>query len=176
MPETPFITSEWHATLASFVGAKNPDAVASRLVDLICDTVTNSGTSLLAFHKDAAPEVLAHSLPPARRRHFLDRYLAGPYLLDPLYQMALSAEKPSMCRFRDAQPDRFRSSEYYRQYVERTHLVDEMDFLMDVSKTTTLVIVVGRVEKRFSKAELSRLHLIEPVVLAGMRRAWDRMF
>ena len=173
MADSPFITAEWHATLAGVVDASDPDTIAARLVDLICATVVNSGTSLLAFHKDASPEVLAHSLAPARRRHFLDRYLAGPYLLDPLYQMALSAEKPSMCRFRDAQPDRFRSSEYYRQYIERTHLVDEMDFLQDVSSTTTLVIVVGRVEKRFSKAELSRLHLIEPVVLAGMRRAWE---
>lgn len=173
MAESTFTSTEWHATLAGVVDASDPDTVASRLVDLICATVSNSGTSLLAFHQDASPEVLAHSLAPARRRHFLDRYLAGPYLLDPLYQMALSAEKPSMCRFRDAQPDRFRSSEYYRQYIERTHLVDEMDFLQDVSPTTTLVIVVGRVEKRFSKAELNRLQLIEPVVLAGMRRAWE---
>ncbi len=172
MAESPFTTAQWHATLAGFVDAPDPDTIAARLVDLICTTVSNNGTSLLAFHQDAAPEVLAHSLAPARRRHFLDRYLAGPYLLDPLYQMALSSEKPSMCRFRDTQPDRFRSSEYYRQYVERTHLVDEMDFLQDVGPTTTLVIVVGRVEKRFSKAELARLHTIEPVVLAGMRRAW----
>ena len=172
MADSTFTSAEWHASLAAVVDAGDPDTVAVRLVDLICATVSNSGTSLLAFHKDASPKVLAHSLAPARRRHFLDRYLAGPYLLDPLYQMALAPEKPSMCRFRDAQPDRFRSSEYYRQYVERTHLVDEMDFLQDVSPTTTLVIVVGRVEKRFSKTELSRLHLIEPVVLAGMRRAW----
>lgn len=173
MVGSPFTSTKWHSSLAEVVDASDPDTVSARLVDLICATVSNSGTSLLAFHQDASPEVLAHSLAPARRRHFLDRYLAGPYLLDPLYQMALSAKKPSMCRFRDAQPDRFRSSEYYRQYVERTHLVDEMDFLQDVSPTTTLVIVVGRVEKRFSKTELNRLYLIEPVVLAGMRRAWE---
>ena len=167
-----FDSDEWHALLASLVAAEGSGDTAERLVALICGTVSNNGTSLLAFHRDAAPEVLAHSLVPARRRHFLDRYLAGPYLLDPLYQMALSTDKPSMCRFREAQPDRFRSSEYYRQYVERTHLVDEMDFLLDVTSTSTLVVVVGRTEKRFTRVELARLARIERLVMAAMQAAW----
>lgn len=167
-----FDAPEWHAGVAALVAASDSKAIAEQLVGLVSLTVPNDGTSLLAFHKDASPDVLAHSLPPATRRHFLDRYLAGPYLLDPLYQMALSDDKPTMCRFRDTQPDRFRSSEYYRQYVERTHLVDEMDFLMEVSPTTTLVMVVGRTSNRFSRAERKRLRTIEPVVLAAMQRTW----
>ncbi len=78
-----------------------------------------------------------------------------------------------MCRFRDTQPDRFYSSEYYRQYVERTHLVDEMDFLLGVSLTSALVLVCGRTEKRFTRAELNRLGLVEPVVRSAMQRVWD---
>ena len=169
-----FETPEWHAKLAALVAATESRAIAEQLVSLICETVTNDGTSLLAFHKDAAPEVLAHSLAPAERRHFLDRYLAGPYLLDPLYQLAISDSKPSVCRFRDTHPDRFRSSEYYRQYVERTHLVDEMDFLRDMSPMSTLVIVVGRTRNRLTRAERNRLQMIEPVVAAAMQRVWDQ--
>lgn len=153
--------------------AADSQSVAEGLVSLVCSTVSNNGTSLLAFHSDAPPEVLYHSLAPNRARHYLDRYLAGPYLLDPLYQMALRDDKPSMCRFRDAQPDRFHSSEYYRQYIERTHLVDEMDFLLGTTATSALVLVCGRTEKRFSRTELNRLQLIEPIVLAAMQRAWD---
>jgi DNA-binding CsgD family transcriptional regulator len=167
-----FDTPEWHAAVATLVAASDGKSIAEALVSLICITVPNDGASLLAFHKDASPDVLAHSLPPATRRHFLDRYLAGPYLLDPLYQMALSDDKPTMCRFRDTQPDHFRSSEYYRQYVERTHLVDEMDFLWEVSPTSTLVIVVGRTENRYTRLERNRLRIIEPIVLAAMQRAW----
>lgn len=167
-----FDLPEWHAEVAAVVEAGDSRSIAEQLVALICATVPNDGTSLLAFHQDASPEVLAHSLAPDSRRHFLDRYLAGPYLLDPLYQMALSDEKPTMCRFRDTQPDRFRSSEFYRQYVERTHLVDEIDFLQQVSPTSTLVIVVGRTENRFTRNERGRLRTIEPIVLAAMRRVW----
>jgi DNA-binding CsgD family transcriptional regulator len=158
--------------MANLVAASNSAAVAEHLVGLICKTVANNGTSLLAFHQDAPPDVVHHSLAPSRVRHYLDRYLAGPYLLDPLYQMALQINKPSMCRFRDAQPDRFHSSEYYRRYVERTHLVDEMDFLLRVSACSTLVIVCGRTEKRFTRQELERLGRIEPIVLAALERVW----
>ncbi len=171
--QTVFDTPEWHARVAALVAASDSKAIAEQLVALICATVSNNGTSILAFHKDASPEVLAHSLAPSRKRHYLDRYLAGPYLLDPLYQMALSDNKPTMCRFRDTHPDRFRSSEYYKKYVERTHLADEMDFLLPVSAASSLVIVCGRVEKRFTRAELNRLRNIEPIVLAAMGRVWD---
>ena len=169
-----FDSSEWHAQVGELLAATDSKAIAEELVSLICMTVVNDGTSLIAFHKDAAPQVLAHSLAPANRRHFLDRYLAGPYLLDPLYQMAISDSKPTMCRFRDTQPDRFRSSEYYRQYVERTHLVDEIDFLRDVSPMSALVIVVGRTRNRLTRAELQRLNTIEPIVAAAMQRVWDK--
>jgi DNA-binding CsgD family transcriptional regulator len=171
--QTVFDTPAWQEAVAGLVAASDSRAIAERLVALISITVSNDGASLLAFHKDASPEVLAHSLPPATRRHFLDRYLAGPYLLDPLYQMALSDDKPTMCRFRDTQPDRFRASQFYRQYVERTHLVDEMDFLWEVSSTSTLVIVAGRTKNRYSRSERNRLRVIEPIVLAAMQRVWD---
>jgi len=148
--------------------------MAARLIDAMSLVVTHNGTCLLAFHSDAPPEVLHHTLEPEGARHYLERYLAGPYLLDPLYELALRDDKPAMCRFRDTTPDRFHSSEYYRQYCERTHLTDEMDFLLDVNTGTTLALVIGRRAKRFAKTELGRLGLIEPFVLSAMQKIWER--
>jgi len=128
----------------------------------------------MAFYRDAPPDVLHHSMKAAVARHYVDRYLAGPYLLDPLYELALRNNQPTVCRFRDQAPDRFRSSEYYRQYIERTHLRDEMDFLLNVSADATLVLVIGRRQKMFSKAELERLTLIDEVVYAAMHNIWQR--
>jgi DNA-binding CsgD family transcriptional regulator len=162
------------AALARLVQSEDVDSAASALADAIGVAVQHEGTCLLAFHRDAPPEVFHHTLEPAGRRHYVDRYVAGPYLLDPLYLLALSDEKPGVCRFRDESPDRFRSSEYYRQYCERTHLTDEMDFLVDVSAHSALVLVVGRRTRRFTKAELERLKLVEPVVHAAMRNIWQR--
>ena len=149
-------------------------ALKSALVTALDVAVSNGGTCLIAFHRDAPPDVLHHSMQPAAAQHYLDRYLAGPYLLDPLFQLAVQTEQASVCRFRDATPDRFRSSEYYRQYYERTHLRDEMDFLLRVDKGSTLVLVVGRLKRRFSKIEVERLQLIEQVVYAAMRKIWQQ--
>lgn len=142
------------------------------MIEAIESVVDHEGTCLIAFHNDARPMVLHHTLEPAGRKHYLERYLAGPYLLDPLYQLAIKKKKPTLCRFRDELPDRFRSSEYYRQYCERTHLLDEMDYLAQVSPRTTVVLVIGRRDKMFSKAELQRLELIEPVVQSAIRKTW----
>lgn len=150
------------------------EAIADNLFAGIDQAVEHNGACIMAFHVDAPPEVLHHTLEPEREKHYLKRYIAGPYLLDPLYELALRRDKPGICRFRDASPDRFHSSEYYRQYCDRTHLADEMDFLVDVDERTALVLVIGRLEKMFKKSELSRLQLIEPTVRAAMRRIWQR--
>lgn len=171
---SPFDKAEWHAAVADVMLAPDGSTMAARLIDAISLVVAHNGTCLLAFHQDAPPEVLHHTLEPEGARHYLERYLAGPYLLDPLYELALRADKPAMCRFRDTTPDRFHSSEYYRQYCERTHLTDEMDFLVDVNDGSTLVLVIGRRARRFPKTELGRLGLIEPFVLSTMQKIWDR--
>ena len=155
------------------LAARGGAETAARLIDAIGQVVDQDGSCLLAFHADAPPEVLHHTLAPKLHKHYVDRYLAGPYLLDPLYELALRDDKPSICRFRDATPDRFHSSEYYRHYCERTHLKDEMDFLVDVGNGSTVVLVVGRFEHKFSKTELARLELIEPLVRAAMMRIWE---
>ena len=167
-----FESAQWHHAIAKIIDLDNDKAIANGLIAAIDAVVTHEGTCLIAFHKNARPEVLHHTLEPAGRKHYLERYLAGPYLLDPLYQLAIGPSKQGLCRFRDEWPDRFRSSEYYRQYCERTHLLDEMDYLVRISATTTVVLVVGRRSRMFNKAELNRLELIEPIVQASIGRIW----
>lgn len=164
----------WHQSLARLIVSRDCAQTADALTEAIGQAVKHEGTCLLAFHRLAPPEVVHHTLEPAGAKHYVDRYLAGPYLLDPLYQIAIQDEMPGICRFREAAPDRFRSSEYYRQYCERTHLTDEMDFLLRVDETSTLVLVVGRRERRFTKAEVARLQQIVAVVHASMRKIWEQ--
>lgn len=165
---------EWYGAVAALVGANNDHAMAAALGEVITASIQHDATCLLVFYRDAPPDVLHHTMSPDRARHYLDRYLAGPYLLDPLYQLALRKSKATMCRCRDETPDRFRSSEYYRQYYERTHLADEMDFILDVDTNATLVLVVGRWETRFSRADIACLAAIEPIVRAAMMRLWGQ--
>ncbi len=166
-------SSDWNTAVAAIISATDVQSAAGALIDAIGSIVDHEGTCLIAFHRDASPEVLHHTIEPAGAQHYIDRYLEGPYLLDPLYQLALRENKPTLCRFRDELPDRFRSSEYYRQYCDRTHLLDEMDFLSDVSEETTLALVVGRRKRRFRKSELTRLRRMEPVIRSAMGKIWS---
>lgn len=167
-----FESPEWYDAVADIIGSTEGKAVAAGLTSAVDAIVEDEGTCLIAFHKNARPDVLHHTLEPAGRKHYLERYLDGPYLLDPLYQLALRCRTPGLYRFRDELPDRFRSSEYYRQYCERTHLVDEMDYLTPVSGETTVVLVIGRRNGMFSKADLQRLEMIVPIVQASIQRIW----
>lgn len=167
-----FESAEWVQAVAAIIGSTEGKTVAGGLADALSAVVEHEGTALVAFHKAARPVVLHHTLEPAGRKHYLERYLDGPYLLDPLYQLALRSKKPMLYRFREELPDRFRSSEYYRHYCERTHLLDEMDYVRPVSRQTTVVLVVGRRNRMFSKAELHRLKLIEPMVQSSIARVW----
>jgi hypothetical protein len=106
-----FNSPRWHAAIADAISAEDETSLTIALMRAIGLVVDHEGTCLIAFHSDARPEVLHHELEPAGRKHYLDRYLAGPYLLDPLYQLATRKAKPSVCRFRDELPDRFRFSE-----------------------------------------------------------------
>jgi DNA-binding CsgD family transcriptional regulator len=171
---TRFDSPDWHDAIARLLRGGDAQTTCDALGAVIDLAVANDGTCLMAFHKGAPPDVLHHTMDSAVARHYVDRYLAGPYLLDPLYELALRNSRPSVCRFRDQAPDRFWSSEYYRQYCERTHLRDEMDFLVNVSDAVTLVLVIGRRQKMFSKAELDRLTLIAEVVYASLNNIWRR--
>ena len=163
----------WFPAIAELVGNRSAADSAGALATLVGHAVQHEGTCLLAFHAERAPEVLHHTLEPAGASHYLDRYLAGPYLLDPLFQLAQQTLKPGFCRYRDATPDRFRSSEYYRQYCEQTHLTDEIDYLVDVGGGTTVVLVVGRRTRRFSQAEVLRLKDLAETAHAAIRNVWD---
>ena len=169
-----FSTVEWHAAVAKIIAADSDQESASALIEAIDAAVSHEGTCLLAFHKDASPDVIHHTLEPAGRKHYVERYVAGPYLLDPLYQLAVQDKKPAVCRFRDQLPDRFRSSEYYRQYCEKTHLLDEMDFLTTVNDRTTVALVVGKRDRMFGRAELQRLELMAPTVQASIAQVWQQ--
>jgi len=168
-----FGSARLHDALAGIIAGSDYKAVADALITAIGQVVDHEGTCLLAIHRNAGPVVVHHTLEPAGQKHYLDRYLAGPYLLDPLYQLALQAKKPGLFRFREELPDRFRASEYYKQYCERTHLRDEMDFLLPVTKDTTLALVIGKRTRMLTKAEIGRLALTAPIIRASMQRIWQ---
>lgn len=158
--------------MAELIAGDDGDGIANSLVGALRSVVDVDAVCILAFPVDAEPKVLFHNLDAEGAQHYLDRYLAGPYFLDPLYQLAIRDSKPGVCRYRDEKPDRFHSSEYYRQYCERTHLKDEIDYLVPVDNDVTVAMVVAKLTKPFTAAEVQRMHQVEAIVHAAITNMW----
>ncbi len=160
----------WQRAVARLVAVEDREDLRGALAEAIGALVHDDGTCLLAYRPNARPEVLHHTLSKQAAAHYLDRYLSAAYLLDPLYELALTAEEPGMFRFRDRAPDRFNASAYYQEYRRRTHLVDEADAVMPMDGQLTLALVIGRRSSRFAPRELARLKGAAPVIHAAMSR------
>ena len=65
----------WNAAVAAIISATDDQSTADAMIDAIGSTVGHEGTCLIAFHQDAGPEVLHHTLEPAGEKHYLGRYL-----------------------------------------------------------------------------------------------------
>lgn len=165
---------KWELAVAGLIASGTFDQTCGALSDALEAVAANSQFALMEFGKNSSPAVVTHNLNAADEKHYLERYIAGPYLLDPLYELAMQDDKPSSCRFREAAPDRFRSSEYYRQYCDRTHLEDEVDFFLDVDEDATLVLVVAKLRGRFTRSEFALLTRSEPILHASLRKLWNQ--
>lgn len=165
-----FTAPAWQSAVAELVAAEDRDDLCQALAKAVGTVVHDDGTCLLAYRTRARPEVVHHTMSKRVAAHYVDRYLAGSYLLDPLYELALSAKRPGMFRFRDRSPDRFNVSAYYREYQQRTHLVDEADAVTPVGDGLTLALVIGRRKNRFRPRELARLKGVGPVIHAAIGR------
>lgn len=165
-----FTAPAWQGAVAQLIAAEGRESLCEALAKAVGTVVHDDGTCLVAYRSRARPEVVHHTMSKRVAAHYIDRYLAGPYLLDPLYELAVSAKQAGMFRFRDRSPDRFNVSAYYREYRLRTHLVDEADALTPVNEGLTLALVIGRRVSRFSPRELARLKGAGPVIHAAMGR------
>ena len=73
MPQS-FESATWMQAVADLVGASDAGAVAAGLTTVVEAVVEHEGTALLAFHKNARPDVLHHTLGPAARKHVVEPY------------------------------------------------------------------------------------------------------
>ncbi|MEL0260367.1 MAG: helix-turn-helix transcriptional regulator, partial [Halieaceae bacterium] len=80
----------------------------------------------LIRYPDTGPPVIEYTLPPKRRgKTTLDRYVKGPFLLDPFYRAAQVDERFGVFRLRDLAPSGFKESEYFRTWYHECGFQDE---------------------------------------------------
>ena len=148
------------------------DALGNRIRELIeADDVS------LIRYPDTGPPVIEYTLPPKRRgKTTLDRYVKGPFLLDPFYRAAQVDERFGVFRLRDLAPSGFKESEYFRTWYHECGFQDECGLLIELdSGSLNLALDMTGNSRRFSKRQVDRLETVFPAVEALVRRHWNTL-
>ena len=147
---------------------------AAALGNGIRELIEADDVSLIRY-PDAGPPVIEYTLPPKRRgKTALDRYVKGPFLLDPFYRAAQVEERFGVFRLQALAPIGFKDSEYFRTWYHECGFQDECGLLIELDRgSLNLALGMTGSSRRFSKRQVDRLETVFPAVEALVRRHWN---
>ena len=130
-------------------------------------------TALIRYQNGGAP-IIEYTLPPRRRgKTTLDRYVTGPFLLDPFYRAATVDEQFGVFQLNVLAPTGFKESEYYRTWYQDCGFQDECGLLIKLTDgVVNLAFGMTDGSRLFSKRQINLLEAIFPVVEALICRHW----
>ncbi len=132
--------------------------------------------AMLAFFRDRAPDVFYAKAHEARVfEKIRSDYVAGAYVLDPIFHLLEQGAPDGIYRLSDIAPDQFRRNKYYATYYEGTTLIDELVFFAQPADGVSIAICIGRDAssgRRFLARDLAAARALAPVVNALAKRHW----
>ena len=112
--------------------------------------------------------------PNRRGKTTLDRYVKGPFLLDP-FTVALPCTKTAIGVFKlsTLAPTGFKESEYFRTWYRECGFTDECGILIQLNDGF-MNLALGMTDSghKFSKRHIDRLEVISPAIEALVRQQW----
>jgi DNA-binding CsgD family transcriptional regulator len=104
----------------------------------------------------------------------IDKYILGPYLLDPLYDEVQRGRTGGLAQLSAIAPDEFRKTEYYERHYLRTRITDEIGFFMGLPNDVTAVLSVTRRNGSagFTPNDVARLSEAADLITELGKRHW----
>ncbi|BFM49181.1 helix-turn-helix transcriptional regulator [Marinomonas sp. THO17] len=131
-------------------------------------------TIVIVTYKKSFKPILLYPSDPAEKSTTLQLYLNQAYLLDPLFNSISNGIAPGTYRLVDMAPDSFEQTEYYQTCYRDFDLVDEINLLIDLDKTTTCAVSLGRKRAVGSirRTEFNNLKRVFPMLEALITQFW----
>ncbi|MNQ39561.1 response regulator FixJ [compost metagenome] len=169
-----FDLAHWLRQQACLIEAIGQPDFSARLLQALFAVVPIDTAFIVAHAPGRPPAMLEEAWVLAERREEIHRYLAGPYLLDPVHLACVESGRRGLARLVDIAPDRFQESEYYRSFYASHGLADEVNILVGLETSGGIALSMGRVagHAAFGADELSALASVEPLISAAARRHW----
>lgn len=158
------------ATLTCHVRVPSFPSILEGVLSNLC----HFDTIIMVTYKKALKPLLIHPSDPAEQSQTLRTYLNQAYLLDPVFNSIQQGIAPGIYRLVDMAPDSFEETEYYQTCYQKFDLVDEINILVDLDKSTTCAVSLGRKKAVGSvrRTELNNLKTVFPMLEALIGQFW----
>ena len=161
--------------VARCVPTLHSDDFAGALIAGLRGLVPIDDATVLHYARGDLPTVVYREAPEARGAESMERFLAGAFLLDPFYQAAKDKRLFGLFRLQELAPERFRDSEYYRNWYRNCGFRDECGYVIEVGRDAFVNVALGRLGKqRFSESQARTLRSVLPAVETLCREHWAR--
>lgn len=161
--------------LARAVEALGTDAFPPRLDGAIRALVPFDNSVVFAYAPGQRPMGVYTDLASEHETGIIvDKYVLGPYLLDPFYETVRRGRVSGLAHLAAIAPDAFTETEYFERHYRRTGISDEIGFFMGVPGDVTVVLSITRRggSHRFGTGEVARLDAVAELVSAIGRQNW----
>ena len=165
---------DWNHNVANLLSELHTPAMPQVLIDTIAGVVPIDSTVIAICEPGQPPIYVFDDYRPNRQAATVDSYMAGAYLLDPVYHACVEGSAAGVYCIDDVSPDEFAQSEYFKSYFSAAGLIDEAGFFVELREGVVLVISHCRYASSgcFSGQDIDTLQRIEPVVAAAAAAQW----
>jgi DNA-binding CsgD family transcriptional regulator len=160
--------------IADATAALGEPTFAETLSIGVKDWIGADDISLIRYLDTGVP-VVEYTLPPKRRgTTTLERYVDGPFLLDPFYRALELDKRYGVFQLSTLAPKGFKESEYFRTWYHECGFQDECGVLIKLNHgSINLALGMTEGSRRFSKRQVEKLEAVFPAIEALVRKHWS---
>ncbi|MBN1005713.1 LuxR C-terminal-related transcriptional regulator [Amphritea pacifica] len=167
-------SENWQKELAAVIDTIRLPSFGGMLEKFLATQCHFDTMLVVTFRKSLKPLIL-HPTNPAEQSLTLHNYINRAYILDPLFNAIRSGTLgEGVSRLIDIAPDSFETTKYYQSCYKEFDLIDEINLVIELDPKVSCAISLGRRTSRgtITRAELSRLNNIYPVIKSIIRQFW----
>jgi DNA-binding CsgD family transcriptional regulator len=163
------------SSLAKMIQAIGGAGWFDAVLDLLGKVCEIDSGGAMVYHLNQRPRRILHRFNAQERALPEDAYLAGPYALDPHYQLFASGGENGAHWLREIAPDDFFQSEFYRVFYSQIGLSDSIELLWRINADSALNIFIERSIRnaKFQATDLAAINTLLPVIFAAAARHHD---
>ncbi len=164
---------KWNQNVANIILNVDTTSVLPSMMDGILSMVHFELWYVVFFRREAPPIEVDYSYSSEER----ERYVDGPYLLDPFYNAFIEGVEPGCHSMKDLAPPDFKSSKFYTDYYAPWGESSEVAFTVPVDDMTSGHVSLTRSQgnSHFTPSEIRALNQMTPMVQAVMKRIWQQI-